>query len=230
MYGYLPYSPQTFIPVLHHSLYPCLTSHLIPSHPISSLIVTPSFLTTHLSPSAQVTPSHSHPHALPLPPRPYPHTSPSPHPADRTKQYHPKANIDKMSRGEPLTDADRKSWLEALRDHESVPSEPGKAPHLVITCSALKKVYRDMLREGERGTNLKIRFIFLDAPEEVLKKRAESRKGHFAGAKLVKSQFEILERPGDGEEDVITIDVNREEGEVEKDVLGRVEEMLQRES
>ena len=57
--------------------------------------------------------------------------------------YHPKANVEKMSRGEPLTDADREGWLEALRDHETVqPSDPNALPHLVITCSALKRHYR----------------------------------------------------------------------------------------
>jgi gluconokinase len=135
-----------------------------------------------------------------------------------------------MTRGEPLTDADRAGWLEALRDHESVPSEPGKAPHLVITCSALKREYRDLLRKGsEHAGNLQIRFIFLDAPEEVLVKRAAERKGHFAGPKLVHSQFEILERPDD-EDDAIIIDVSRPMEVTERDVLDRVEEMLSRDT
>lgn len=134
-----------------------------------------------------------------------------------------------MSRGEPLTDADRENWLEALRDHESIQTPPGKPPHLVITCSALKKEYRDVLREGSKhARNLQIRFIFLDAPEDVLVKRAAERKGHFAGPNLVHSQFEVLEKPGPEEEDVIVIDVNRPIEETERDVLAKVKDMLQK--
>ena len=134
-----------------------------------------------------------------------------------------------MRRGEGLTDEDRADWLEALRDHESIEPEPGKAPHLVMTCSALKRKYRDLLREGQqRAENLQIRFIFLEAPEEVLVKRAAERKGHFAGPNLVHSQFRDLERPAADEEDVITVDVNRPMEETENDVLAKVEGMLRK--
>jgi gluconokinase len=125
-------------------------------------------------------------------------------------QYHPKANVAKMSRGEPLTDADRQGWLEALRDHETaVPSDPKAPPHLLMTCSALKRHYRDVLREGgQHARNLRIRFVFLEAPEEVLARRAAQRKGHFAGPNLVHSQFEALEKPGEDEPDVLVVDVS----------------------
>ena len=134
-----------------------------------------------------------------------------------------------MTRGEPLTDADRKDWLEALRDHESVQTPPGKVPHLVMTCSALKRKYRDVLREGSaKAGNLQIRFVFLDAPEEVLSQRAAVRKGHFAGPNLVHSQFVDLERPGPDEQDVVTVNVNRPMEESEADILAKVEGMLQK--
>lgn len=133
-----------------------------------------------------------------------------------------------MSRGEGLTDEDRADWLEALRDHESIQTPPGKPPHLVMTCSALKKKYRDVLRAGSAyAGNLQVRFIFLDAPEEVLVKRAAARKGHYAGPNLVHSQFRDLERPGPEEKDVITVNVNRPIDETERDVLAKIEEMLQ---
>lgn len=135
-----------------------------------------------------------------------------------------------MSRGEGLTDEDRADWLDALRDHESIKTPPGKPPHLVITCSALKKKYRDVLREGSaRAGNLQVRFVFLDAPEEVLVKRAAERKGHYAGPNLVHSQFRDLERPGPEEQDVITVNVDRSVKETEGDVLAKIEEMLQSE-
>ncbi|KAK0753534.1 hypothetical protein B0T18DRAFT_434266 [Schizothecium vesticola] len=95
----------------------------------------------------------------------------------------------KMSLGQTLTDQDRKDWLEALRDHETAQaSGPNAPPHLAKTCSALKRHYRDVLREGGLG-------------------RAAKRKGHFAGANLVHSQFEALERPGREERDVIVVGV-----------------------
>lgn len=133
-----------------------------------------------------------------------------------------------MHRGEPLTDADRQGWLIALRDHETAHPAGEKTRHLVITCSALKRQYRDILREGsEQSPNLRVRFIFLIAPEEVLKKRARERKGHFAGEVLVHSQFESLEMPGEDEADVVRVGVDRDLGEVEQEALLRVKELLQ---
>lgn len=135
--------------------------------------------------------------------------------------YHPRASVEKMSRGEPLTDEDRAGWLQALKEHETAqPSSQSdgndtdsdgknyQSRHLVVTCSALKRHYRDVLRQGgDEAKDLRVRFVFLDASEETLTQRAAARKGHFAGANLVHSQFEILERPGEDEEDVVKINV-----------------------
>ncbi|KAK3937761.1 P-loop containing nucleoside triphosphate hydrolase protein [Diplogelasinospora grovesii] len=143
--------------------------------------------------------------------------------------YHPKANVEKMSRGEPLTDEDRVGWLEALKDHETVQPPAGESPHLVVTCSALKRHYRDVLREGsEHAENLRIHFIFLDAPEDVLAKRAAERTGHFAKANLVHSQFQALERPDPmhDEPDVIIVDVDRPVEDTERDVVTKVQEAM----
>lgn len=134
-----------------------------------------------------------------------------------------------MHRGEALTDDDRRGWLYALRNHEDEhPVASGeKTRHLVITCSALKRQYRDILREGSaQSPNLRIRFVFLDAPEEVLRTRARERQGHFAGETLVHSQFESLEMPGADERDVVTVGVDRAIGEVEEDAVRRVRELL----
>lgn len=142
-------------------------------------------------------------------------------------KFHPQANVEKMHRGEPLTDADRRGWLLALRDHETAHPSGENTRHLVITCSALKRQYRDILREGsEQSSNLRVRFVFLIAPEEVLKTRARERKGHFAGEILVHSQFESLEMPGSDEVDVVSVDVNKDLGEVEQEALVRVTELL----
>ncbi|KAK5653238.1 hypothetical protein OQA88_9137 [Cercophora sp. LCS_1] len=138
--------------------------------------------------------------------------------------YHPKANVAKMSLGHPLTDTDRQGWLEALRDHET--AQPTDQ-HLVITCSALKRHYRDILREGpEKSGNLRIRIVFLDASQETLKRAAE-RKGHFAGPDLVKSQFEVLERPQEDERDVVMVwTEGRGIEDTEREVEQRVREEM----
>ncbi|KAF4457227.1 shikimate kinase [Fusarium austroafricanum] len=141
--------------------------------------------------------------------------------------FHPKTNIEKMSHGQPLTDEDRWGWLQALHEHASHhPKGPG-TEHLVVTCSALKRQYRDILREGsENAGDLRVHFLHLDAPEEILTKRAAERKGHFAGAALVHSQFEVLERPGEDERDVLTVRVDQPIEDVQKEALERVRELL----
>ncbi|KAJ3547299.1 hypothetical protein NM208_g1588 [Fusarium decemcellulare] len=141
--------------------------------------------------------------------------------------FHPKSNVEKMSHGEPLTDEDRWDWLQALREHASLhPKGPG-TEHLAITCSALKRQYRDILREGsEHAGDLRVHFLHLDAPEEVLRQRAAARKGHFAGPELVHTQFEILERPGKDEHDVLTVNVDQSVEDVHREALEKVEEML----
>ena len=98
--------------------------------------------------------------------------------------YHPKANVDKMSAGIPLTDADRWPWLEKLanviREQES---------GCVLACSALKFAYRDALAQ-----NNELVFIYIDAPEDLILERMKTRK-HFMPPSLLRSQFETLEIP-----------------------------------
>ncbi|KAF4979191.1 hypothetical protein FZEAL_4564 [Fusarium zealandicum] len=141
--------------------------------------------------------------------------------------YHPKTNIEKMSHGQPLNDEDRHGWLEALKEHAAVhPKGPG-TEHLVITCSALKRQYRDLLRQGsEHAGDLRVHFLHLDAPEEVLRERAAGRKGHFAGPALVRTQFEALERPTEDEDDVLTVNVDQSVEDVQREALERVRELL----
>jgi gluconokinase len=105
--------------------------------------------------------------------------------------FHPKANIDKMSSGIALTDEDRWPWLDAigaaLRD----------APKgMVVTCSALKRIYRERLN---KATGRPVIFIFLDGPQAVIAKRMGGRRGHFMPASLLDSQFATLEPPAPDE-------------------------------
>jgi|SRR5688572_6706969 gluconokinase len=132
-----------------------------------------------------------------------------------------------MHKGQPLTDADRQSWLEAILERASShPQDPGSR-YLVVTCSALKCEYRDTLRHGCRQCgDIKVRFLFLDAPEAVLKQRAEARKGQFASSSLVPTQFQALERPGIDEQDTMVLSVIPPLDEAKSDDLNLVSEML----
>lgn len=108
---------------------------------------------------------------------------------------HPPANIAKMAVGTALTDEDRWPWLARLRQ------ELADADHLVITCSALKRRYRDLLRRAGD-----VRFVHLAVDPATVVDRVRERPGHFLGTDLVASQFEALEPPDPDERDVATVD------------------------
>ena len=97
---------------------------------------------------------------------------------------HPKANIDKMTRGEPLDDSDRYPWLERIGEWLSQHEDGG-----VIACSALKRKYRDQLRHHCST----VEFLHLEGGPELIERRQASRPGHFMPRSLLTSQFETLE-------------------------------------
>lgn len=133
-----------------------------------------------------------------------------------------------MSNGIPLTDSDRWDWLTSLRD-ESIRQISEGQTGVVLTCSALKRKYRDVIRVAAYyDHHLLIHFIYLDASEELLLQRVAQRQGHYMGANMVHSQFEVLERPCKNETDVITIDVSRTLDEVKEDALARAIETMGR--
>ncbi|KAK3299032.1 P-loop containing nucleoside triphosphate hydrolase protein [Chaetomium fimeti] len=141
-------------------------------------------------------------------------------------EYHPKANIEKMSAGIPLTDADRWDWLTALREASINELDKG-SDGVVLTCSALKRKYRDVIRVAPYFTpNVHLHFIYLDAPEEVLLQRVSARQNHYMGANMVHSQFEVLERPTADEVDVITIDVTQSQEAVKADALDQANKTM----
>lgn len=141
-------------------------------------------------------------------------------------QYHPKANIDKMSAGIPLTDSDRWDWLTELRKQSNSRIHDG-AEGVVVACSALKLKYRDVIRVAAYwDRTLVIHFIFLYAPAELILERVAARKGHYMGANMVKSQFDILERPREDEVDVITVDASGDVEDVKEDALEKVRALL----
>lgn len=113
--------------------------------------------------------------------------------------FHPPANVEKMRSGAALTDGDRWPWLEALADWTKRQRAVGKST--VVTCSALRKVYRDVLREADPETF----FIHLRGDAQLLRRRMEARQ-HFMPASLLRSQFDTLE-PLERSEAGVTIDV-----------------------
>jgi gluconokinase len=106
-------------------------------------------------------------------------------------QYHPISNIEKMSRGEPLTDEDRAPWLETLA--EIVADALHRDQWGVLACSALKQKYRVILRPDPERVPL----VFLRGSREFIAQRIAARSGHFAGSDLLASQFLALEEPAD---------------------------------
>lgn len=127
-------------------------------------------------------------------------------------EFHTQANRDKMGQGIPLTDDDRKPWLENLRDWMSEQARGG-AVYSVVTCSALKKAYRDILR----GAVGEVYFIHLSPPVEVNRARMEARQGHYMKASMVDSQLAILQ-PLEADELGVVIDNAGSPEEVSADI------------
>lgn len=115
---------------------------------------------------------------------------------------HPKANILKMSEGNALNDTDRGPWLERIRD--AAFSIGHKHEKGVIVCSALKRCYRDQIREG----NDHLIFLHLYGDFELVAQRMKLRKNHFMPQSLLESQFATLERPTADEADVFEVSVD----------------------
>ncbi len=115
---------------------------------------------------------------------------------------HPRNNILKMAAKQPLNDDDRAPWLERIRD--AAFSLEQKNETGVIVCSALKKRYRDLIRDG----NTHVKFVHLAGDFELVLNRMQSRKGHFMPVELLKSQFDALEVPGADEADVLEVSID----------------------
>lgn len=107
--------------------------------------------------------------------------------------FHPKANVEKMASGHPLTDEDRWPWLETIGGWIEEREEAGASA--VITCSALRRVYRDLLRAGRPG----VRFCHIKADEALIADRLEHREGHYMPPSLLPSQLATLEPLAPGE-------------------------------
>ena len=114
---------------------------------------------------------------------------------------HPPENVAKMRAGRPLDDQDRAPWLAAVAAHLDKWLRDDE--HGIITCSALKRQYRDVIIGGRPG----VRLVYLTASRELLADRLAKRRGHFMPASLLDSQLATLEAPGP-DEDPLTVSVD----------------------
>jgi carbohydrate kinase (thermoresistant glucokinase family) len=113
--------------------------------------------------------------------------------------YHPQANIDKMSRGVPLTDEDRAGWLTRLVGEIERRNADRTATITVISCSALKKQHRDRLRAADPA----LRLVYLRGSRQLLEQRLAARRDHFLPPALLTSQLSTLEPPADDESPIV---------------------------
>jgi gluconokinase len=124
--------------------------------------------------------------------------------------FHPRANIEKMRSGRPLTDEDRWPWLDRLRDQ--ITRSLAAKENAVLSCSALKRAYRERLRVSDEVT-----FVFLCGDYALVEKQLRRRRGHFMNPDLLRSQFTDLDEP-EADEDVLTIELGRTPHELVEDV------------
>ena len=140
-----------------------------------------------------------------------------------------------MSQGIPLTDIDRWDWLIALREaavarlSPSKPSASKRHDGVVVTCSALKRKYRDVIRiAAYNDHDVMVHFIYLRADADVLLARVMGRKGHYMKSAMVRSQMEALEEPDAIEQgrDVLEVDCGASLTQVQQKAVKTVREVL----
>ena len=133
-------------------------------------------------------------------------------PFEEGDSLHPEANIAKMHAGIPLTDADRQPWLERVAawiDGQRAAKQPG-----IITCSALKRSYREIVI----GDRPEVRLVYLRGGRDLIAEHLAGRKGHFMPASLLQSQIDTLEGP-DPDEDPLIVDVGPSAAQVADEII-----------
>ena len=128
--------------------------------------------------------------------------------------FHSQANIDKMRQGVPLTDEDRRPWLENLG--ELIERCVVAGENAVLACSALKEAYRRRLR-----VNVDVKLVFLRGDYELIANQLRQRRGHFMNPVLLKSQFEDLEEP-QPTEGAVVIDLGRSPRELVQEIKSKL--------
>jgi gluconokinase len=128
--------------------------------------------------------------------------------------FHPRANIEKMRSGRPLTDEDRWPWLELLR--EQITRSLAAKENAVLACSALKRVYRKRL-----GVSDDVKFVFLRGDCALIERQLRRRRGHFMNPALLQSQFADLEEP-QPDEDMLVVELGRTPRELVEEIKARL--------
>ena len=130
-------------------------------------------------------------------------------------KFHPASNVAKMSAGVPLTDDDRWPWLQAIADEIDRLCAAGE--RAVVACSALRRVYRDVLIHGRND----VRLVYLDGSQQLIAERLNRRKGHFMPPDLLASQFKTLEPP-ERDERPITVPIDASVEAIVDDIVGQL--------
>ena len=133
-------------------------------------------------------------------------------PVAEADEFHTPENVAKMSAGTPLTDGDRQPWLAAIRDWIS-----GTGGNSVVTCSALRRTYRDVLREADA----RVRFVHLDGSRDELVDRMSARTDHFMPLGLLDSQLDTLE-PLEPDEDAVVLPIAGTPEQIAQSALDRL--------
>ena len=128
---------------------------------------------------------------------------------------HPPANVAKMKSGTPLSDSDRLPWLQAIAARIDAWRRAGSPG--IVTCSALKRSYRDIL-VGDRP---EVRLVFLSGSRETIAPRIAARRGHFMPPTLLQSQLDTLEPPGP-DENAITVAVDAAPAAIVEEILAKL--------
>jgi gluconokinase len=126
--------------------------------------------------------------------------------------FHSYANVAKMTAGVALTDADRSDWLQAL--HGEIHAAREKNAGLVLSCSSLKRRYRDLLRSADP----QLKFAHLAGPRELIEARMAARPDHYMPTSLLDSQFAALE-PLQADEAGIVLDISKEPAQLVREIL-----------
>jgi gluconokinase len=126
--------------------------------------------------------------------------------------FHPASNIEKMSRGIPLTDDDRLPWLQRIA--EEIRKYESENRNVIFACSALKEAYRKILKSG----GAQIKFVLLEGSFDLIHERLATRKGHFMKPEMLQSQFEALEETPD----LIVIDIGQTPEQITNEIAARL--------
>lgn len=130
--------------------------------------------------------------------------------------YHPQSNIDKMAAGRPLVDEDRWPWLQTLAGWTAERDARGEPT--ILACSALKRAYRNLLRQGGEGTY----FVHVHGDKSLLLERMQTRERHFMPATLLESQLDTLEPLQDDERGIV-VDIANPVGRSARMVLAQLD-------